>query len=281
MARKVDPTDDDADPQADEIDLDLQEIARRAARRVLAEHGLVEQETAHPPRKSVPDIHVAFAAPRARPVASPKPKPGREVVTAETFASIPRGGAFEVPDGAVVTPLAEEEARRRGVRLVRRGDAPERIAVGSDHGGFALKKDVVAWVAELGFVAVDFGTRDENPVDYPDFARAVAEAVASGQCRLGIVVDGAGIGSAIAANKVPGVRAATCCDAEMARNAREHNFANVLALGGRTLAGGAAHDVVRTFLATATGEERHARRVAKIADIEARYARTPAPQAPR
>jgi ribose 5-phosphate isomerase B len=217
----------------------------------------------------------------ASPPAAPKSRSGRELVTADSLAALKPGATLEVPDGAVVTPLAEEEARRRGVRLVRRGDDRARIAIGCDHGGFALKQDVLAWVAELGCVAVDFGTRDENPVDYPDFAQAVAEAVASGQCGMGIVIDGAGIGSAIAANKVPGVRAATCCDAAMARNAREHNFANVLALGGRTLDRSVAHDIVRTFLSTATGEDRHARRVAKVAEIEARYTRQPGAPASR
>lgn len=265
--------------------IDLAAIARRAARQVLAERGLAEQPNAHPARPSVPGVHVAVeripAAPAppaspTSPTSPPSARSGRELVTADTLTPIARGGAFAVPDGAVVTPLAEEEARRRGVRLVRQGDGRPRIAVGADHGGFELKRDVLAWVAELGCVAVDFGTRDLNPVDYPDFARAVAEAVAWGQCGLGIVIDGAGIGSAIAANKVPGVRAATCCDAAMARDAREHNFANVLALGGRTLARSLAHDVVRTFLSTAPGEERHARRVAKIAEIEARYSRAAA-----
>jgi ribose 5-phosphate isomerase B len=153
------------------------------------------------------------------------------------------------------------------------------VAVGADHGGFERKAGVLAWVRELGHTALDLGTRDSNPVDYPDVARAVAEAVASGRCALGIVLDGAGIGSAIAANKVPGVRAATCCDEAMARNAREHNFANVLALGARALERAQVFAIVRAFLATPTGAERHARRVAKIAAIEARYSRAPGARA--
>jgi ribose 5-phosphate isomerase B len=202
----------------------------------------------------------------------PRGKRGREVVTSEGLALTPDGGVVRVPDGAIVTPLAEDEAKRRGIVLDRSlSSGRQCVAVGSDHGGFALKKDVVAWVGELGHQAIDFGTRDENPVDYPDFARAVAEAVASGQCQLGIVIDGAGIGSAIAANKVPGVRAATCCDAAMAKNAREHNFANVLSLGAKMITRVAAHDILRTFLATPTGEVRHAKRVAKIGEIERRY----------
>ena len=137
-----------------------------------------------------------------------------------------------------------------------------------------LKRAVLDWVRELGIVAVDLGTHDENPVDYPDFAKAVAEAVAEGRADLGICVDGAGIGSAMAANKVPGVLAANCHDVSTARNAREHNFANVLTLGGRTLQASEAQAIVRAFLATPCGEERHRKRVEKIRALERRYART-------
>ena len=249
---------------------DLREIARKAAGKALAERGLGEHASAHPQAPHGAGVHVRIDTP-SEPASLPR---GRDVVSERDLVRVADGGVLRVPDGALVTPLAEDEARRRGIVLDRslRG-ARVSVAIGSDHGGFALKRDVLTWIGELGHHAVDFGTRDENPVDYPDFARAVAEAVAQGQCELGIVIDGAGIGSAIAANKVPGVRAATCCDVAMAKNAREHNFANVLALGGRSLARAAAHDIVRAFLATPTGEERHAKRVAKIGEIERRYSK--------
>lgn len=252
--------------------IDLRQIARRAAGRVLAERGLVQHATAHPERPAVPGVHV-HTAPL---LPTPEREHERLLVLGTCLADTPDGGVLNVPDDALISPLAAEEAHRRRIRIERgsRGVA-RRIAVGSDHGGFALKRDVLAWLAELGHVAVDLGTRDENPVDYPDFARAVAEAVASGQCELGIVIDGAGIGSAIAANKVPGVRAATCCDVAMARNAREHNFANVLSLGGKLIARAAANEIVRAFLSTATGEARHAKRVEKISEIERRYMKNP------
>jgi ribose 5-phosphate isomerase B len=252
------------------MEIDVREIARRAAGRVLAERGLLEHGQAHPAQPTLGGVHVAVevSAPAARTGG------GRELVTEQCLAKTAAGGTYNVPDNAIVTPLAQEEAHRRGIQLSRAVQGTRtRVAIGADHGGFALKKDVVAWVNELGHHAHDFGTRDENPVDYPDFARAVAEAVASGQCELGIVIDGAGIGSAIAANKVPGVRAATCCDVAMAKNAREHNYANVLSLGARMISRAAAHDIVRTFLATPHGEERHGKRVAKIGDIERRYMR--------
>ena len=249
--------------------LDVAEIARRAARKALAERGTTEHRSAHPSGPALGGVHVALERPEP-PAAAPRP--GRALVTAECLAATPAGGTFVVPDAAVVTPLAEDEAHRRGIHLARNGRGGRlRVAVGADHGGFGLKREVLAWLAEAGHQGVDFGTRDESPVDYPDFARAVAEAVAAGQAELGIVIDGAGIGSAIAANKVPGVRAATCCDVAMARNAREHNFANVLSLGAKLLARPAAHDIVRAFLSTATGEERHRKRVEKITAIERRY----------
>jgi len=252
--------------------IDVGEIARRAAGRALAELGRTEHAHAHPARPAVAGVHVEVS-PSEAPQA--KPKPGRELVTVECLRKTPDGGVYELRDGAVVTPLAEEEAHRRHVRFVRAGSSGRlRVAVGADHGGFKLKQDLLAWIAEAGHSPVDFGTRDENAVDYPDFARAVAEAVASGQCDLGVVVDGAGIGSAIAANKVPGVRAATCCDVAMAKNAREHNFANVLSLGAKSLARSAAHDILRAFLTTPYGEERHRRRVEKITAIEQRYSKS-------
>ena len=117
-------------------------------------------------------------------------------------------------------------------------------------------------------------------MDYPDFAHVVARLVASGACASGIVIDGAGIGSAMAANKVPGVRAANAHDTSMARNAREHNYANVLTLGARMIGEGLALEIVDTFLATPWGAERHGKRVAKITAIEQQY-RNPKAEEPR
>jgi ribose 5-phosphate isomerase B len=136
-----------------------------------------------------------------------------------------------------------------------------------------MKVRVLEWVAELGHVVFDLGCVDESAVDYPDFAQAVAEAVTHGRCDLGVVIDGAGIGSAMAANKVPGVRAAMCYDEQTARNAREHNYANVLSIGGRILEPEVVRGIVATFLATPEGAARHGRRVEKITAIERRYAK--------
>ena len=147
------------------------------------------------------------------------------------------------------------------------------IAIGADHGGVALKGVLSKHLADHGFGVTDCGTTGSDAVDYPDFAHVVARLVASGACATGIVIDGAGIGSAMAANKVPGVRAANAHDTSMARNAREHNYANVLTLGARMIGEGLALEIVDTFLTTPWGAERHGKRVAKIAEIEERYSK--------
>jgi ribose 5-phosphate isomerase B len=145
------------------------------------------------------------------------------------------------------------------------------VAIGSDHGGFALKEELKALLTRLGTRFHDFGAFSPEPVDYPDVALAVARAVRAVQARLGILIDGAGLGSAMAANKVPGVRAAPCTDADAARNAREHNDANVLTLGARFVDAQKLAAIVEVFLSAACTEERHARRVKKITAIEQAY----------
>jgi ribose 5-phosphate isomerase B len=150
-------------------------------------------------------------------------------------------------------------------------DGARTIAIGADHGGYLLKQVLVKALTEKGYGVTDCGTTSTEAVDYPDFAHVVARLVASGACAVGIIVDGAGIGSAMTANKVPGVRAANAHDTSMARNAREHNYANVLTLGARMIGEGLALEIVDTFLATPWGTERHGRRVGKITEIERSY----------
>ena len=199
---------------------------------------------------------------------------GLLLVTADDLAAVPDGGTLEVAAGARLTPLAQDELWRRGI-TVRHGSGrnqrPLRVALGADHGGFAVKERAKDWLVALGHTPVDLGCHDESAVDYPDFARLVAEAVAGGDADVGVCVDGAGIGSAMAANKVPGVRAALCYDEKSARNAREHNFANVLTLGGKMLEEELLHRILREFLATPEGAARHERRVEKISAIETQY----------
>jgi len=151
--------------------------------------------------------------------------------------------------------------------------AGDRIAIGADHGGFPLKERIAFKLKEVGWEVTDCGTDSHESVDYPDFAHAVASKVSSGECRWGIVIDGAGIGSAMVANKVPRVRAATCHDISSARNSREHNHANVLSLGAGLIGETLAWQIVEEWLATEWAGGRHARRVAKIDEIEKQYSK--------
>ena len=180
------------------------------------------------------------------------------------------------------TAVTEEEIRRLVSVVVDEAiavngtDKPknaETIAVGADHGGYELKQALIEHLCQQGLSIHDCGCVSTDAVDYPDFAHAVANLVGTGVCRWGIVVDGAGIGSCMAANKVPGVRAALCYDVSSARNSREHNHANVLTLGAGLIGTGLARQIVDEWLATPWGPDRHARRVAKITDIEQRYLR--------
>lgn len=168
--------------------------------------------------------------------------------------------------------LAEQGA---GAAAGASPNCPERatVAVGADHGGFELKGILVKALAAREYRLLDCGAFSPDPVDYPDIAYAVAKLVSDGAAWRGIVIDGAGIGSAMVANKVPGVRAANCNTPQLATNAREHNDANVLTLGARLVEPNAALEIVRLFLTTDCTEARHKKRVAKIMDVERRYLR--------
>lgn len=149
--------------------------------------------------------------------------------------------------------------------------APKTVAVGADHGGFEMKEALKPYLGELGYAVIDCGTNDKTAVDYPDFAYAVAKNVAEGKAWRGIVVDGAGIGSCMVANKVPGVRAAMCYDLSSALNSREHNDANVLTLGAGLIGLNLAKQIAKTWLGTEFGGGRHAPRVGKIIAIERQF----------
>jgi ribose 5-phosphate isomerase B len=146
-----------------------------------------------------------------------------------------------------------------------------KIAIASDHGGFQLKKHIAGYLQENGYTYKDFGTLSEESVDYPDFALLVAEAVAKGEYDLGILCCGTGIGVSIAANKVPGIRAAHCHDTFSARMSREHNDANILTMGQRVLGCGLAIDITEVFLNGQYVGGRHACRVEKIKEIETKF----------
>jgi len=198
------------------------------------------------------------------------------VITAQ---DVPAGGEIRVPIGTIVTASAREVAAERGVRIVEVPEdqltalaPPERtVAIGADHGGFRLKETLKPVLEELGLSPRDVGAYDEKAVDYPDIAHKVAQLVAGGTAARGVVIDGAGIGSSMAANKVPGIRAALCYDKASAKNSREHNDSNILTLGARLLTESQAEEVLRTWLATPFAGGRHQARVQKIIDIEQQY----------
>ena len=202
----------------------------------------------------------------------------KRVITAQ---DVPVGGELRVPVGTIVTSSAREVAAGRGVRIVEVPEdqlsalaPPDRtVAIGSDHGGYRLKEALKPLLESLGLATRDVGVNEEKPADYPDIAHMVAKLVASGAAARGVIIDGAGIGSCMAANKVPGIRAALCYDKASAKNGREHNDSNVLTLGARLLTQTQAEDVLRTWLETPFAGGRHQARVQKIMDIEQQYGR--------
>jgi ribose 5-phosphate isomerase B len=200
----------------------------------------------------------------------------KRVITAQ---DIPASGELRVPLGSIITASARETAALRGVRIAELpeeqlstlGPPEKTIAIGADHGGFRLKEILKPVLEGLGLDVRDVGVFEEKAADYPDIAHKVAQLVAAGTAARGVAIDGAGIGSCMAANKVPGIRAALCYDRASARNSREHNDSNVLTLGARLLTETQAEDVLRTWLATSFAGGRHQARVQKIMDIEQHY----------
>lgn len=147
-----------------------------------------------------------------------------------------------------------------------------RIVVGADHAGLELKEEITGLIEALGHEVMDIGTHDTSPVDYPEFAETVAEAIIDGKAERGILICGSGVGASIAANKVPGIRAAVCHDTYSAHQGVEHDDVNVLCLGARVVGAEVAKELVKAFLGAAfTGEERHIRRLNKVLRIEAKY----------
>ena len=191
------------------------------------------------------------------------------------------GSTVELEKGGHVTPLAWDTLRAKRITVVPAGtvdaslpsdlapvEVVRRVVIGSDHTGLALRAALVDHLRKQGKSVVEAGATSPDPVDYPDVAAAVGKAVARGEADAGVVIDGAGLGSAIAANKVRGVRAAMCTTPTLARYSREHNGANVLALGATLLQPSEAREILDVFLSTATKEPRYLRRLLKIRRME-------------
>jgi ribose 5-phosphate isomerase B len=202
-----------------------------------------------------------------------------EIIPERDARVLERGSTVALARGGHVTPLARDTLAERRITVVREGvsgvDASlappaeiRRVAVASDHTGASLRKALVGFLRSRALVVADLGPDGAGPFDYPDVAASVAFAVARGEADAGIVIDGAGIGSAIAANKVPGVRAAMATSETIARYSREHNGANVLALGASLISEAEARAIVATWIATPMREPRYIARLAKIRDLE-------------
>lgn len=203
------------------------------------------------------------------------------MITEADARVIEYGSTVTLVAGGHVTPLAADTLKARRVSVIRESGDPDEaslappadirtVAIGGDHTSVKLKAAIVAHLRALGIAVHDLGTDSNEPVDYPDTAGAVALQVARGEADAGIAIDGAGLGSTIAANKLRGVRAAMCTDRTLARYAREHNGANVLALGSTLVSTPDALDIVDTFLGTPMREARYIRRLAKVRELERR-----------
>ena len=252
--------------------------ATRDRVRALVRDVLSKAVTAEPERTS-------SAAPSPAPSAAPPPsgnitrdESAKLVITEDDVRGLERGAVLRISESARLTPLAADIVNDLGIEIVRRIPRSglkqkKTVAVGSDHGGYPMKEELKSLLTELGHRVHDFGTNSESAVDYPDFAHAVARAVSDGSVDVGIVIDGAGVGSAMTANKVPGVRAAACYSVEVARNSREHNDANVLTLGSKTISADQMREIVRAWLGTELTEDRHRKRVNKIEAVERQYQR--------
>ena len=204
-----------------------------------------------------------------------------QMITEADARTLEYGSTVMLVAGGHVTPLAQDTLRARRVSIVREGHdgdvealAPKAeirtVAIAGDHTGVALKKTILDHLRSRGVAVHDLGTNTSEPVDYPDTAASVAVQVARGEADAGIVIDGAGLGSTIAANKVAGIRAAMCLNQTLARYARQHNGANVLALGSTLVTPEEALTIVDTFIGTPMREPRYIRRLAKIRAIEGR-----------
>ncbi|MFN2500823.1 MAG: ribose 5-phosphate isomerase B [Pyrinomonadaceae bacterium] len=202
----------------------------------------------------------------------------KTLITEDDLRGLEPGSKLRIAENVRFTALAEDIISDRQIVLIRKSPRKSTakvrsVALGADHAGFKLKEQLKNYLADFGLQIRDFGTDSENAVDYPDFAHAVAKSVSGRQVDIGIIVDGAGIGSAMTANKVPNVRAAACYSAALARNSREHNGANVLTIGAGQTSFEQAKDIVEAFISSDLSEERHQKRVSKIDNVEKQYRR--------
>lgn len=247
------------------------ERVRELVREVLA---AVPEE--NEPAETYPKHVRVNSLPPERPKDFDRDESSKSLITEDDLRGLEDGDRLRIAEGAKFTPLAGDIIAAKSIRLVTKEPRTPSfkvtsVAIGCDHGGFELKEKIAGFLSGKGLKVRDFGTNSKDAVDYPDFAHAVAQAVSKNQADAGIVIDGAGIGSAMTANKVPGVLAAACYNSALAKNAREHNGANVLTLGSGQNSFEEAREIVTAFLTHEISEPRHERRVGKIRTIEGQY----------
>lgn len=213
----------------------------------------------------------------------------KKVITEKHVLEAAKSGKIvEIEANSLITPLAKDTAKIKNVTFQKKSDKPSEqksiqaepakfvvksVAIGADHGGFDYKKELISYLQKLGLTVIDAGTNSSDAVDYPDFAYAVGKMVQSKQTDIGIMIDGAGIGSAMACNKIPEILAACCHNEFTAKNAREHNHANVLTLGSKVLGIEVCKSIILAFISTSPDMGRHLNRVKKIKDIEAKFSK--------
>ena len=200
----------------------------------------------------------------------------KTLITEADLRGLEPGSKLRVSSNVRFTPLAQDIVNDLQITLVRKEPRNatvkvRSVALGADHGGYKMKEQLKGFLSDFGINVRDFGTNSEDAVDYPDFAHAVAQSVSGKQVDVGIIVDGAGIGSAMTANKVPNVRAAACYSTALAKNSREHNGANILTLGAGQNSFGEMKQIVEAFISTDISEDRHRKRVGKIDNIDRQY----------
>ncbi len=237
-----------------------------------------EKESSEPPPEIFPQRVVVNSLKDETGKDYDRDESAKSLITEDDLRGLDAGAQLRIAENAKFTPLAADVIKEKGIVLIvksaRRGSAKVKsIALGGDHGGFEFKEELKNHLEKQGFQIRDFGTNSKDAVDYPDFAHSVARAVSEKSVDVGIIIDGAGIGSAMTANKVPRVRAAACYSVQLAVNSREHNGANVLTLGSGQNNFDEIKQIVEAFLMTELTEDRHKKRVGKIENIEKQYIR--------
>lgn len=254
---------------------ETRERVRELVRQVLAN---VPTETEESPTENFPQHIVVNSLKDKSEKEFDRDESAKNLITEDDLRGLDFGAKIRIAENAKFTPLATDLIGEKQIELIRKQPRKSSIkvksvAIGCDHGGFEFKEQLKNFLGDLGVHVRDFGTNSKDAVDYPDFAHAVAVAVQRKQTEVGIIIDGAGIGSAMTANKVPNVRAAACYSAVLARNSREHNGANVLTLGSGQNTFAEIKEIVEAFLSTDLTEDRHKKRVGKIDAIQRQYSR--------